>query len=264
MDTPLISVIIIEYFCLDDLSSSLLGIKTSLSKLNYEIIITSNSCYDIVMQSSVKQRFPEAIWVFNEKNGGFAYGMNQGLKRAKGRYLVISNPDAVVIDGFVGMIEFLNDHSEVGAIGPQLIDKEDKIQDSCRSYVSIQSFFIRQLRRALKGDPLKEKRINHSLVQTVDWIAGAFIMVRRNVFEDTNGLDEKYFLYAEDMDWCARIRQSGNEIVYYPKMHVLFSGSRRNRKLNSYSSIFINSHLRFWNKFGFFSGYPERKEIIYE
>ena len=216
------------------------------------------------MKELAKSRFFEAEWIFNDRNGGFAYGMNQGLKKAKGEFLIISNPDAVIIEGFEKMIEFMNKHNEVGAIGPQLLDNDGNIQDNCRNYVSVQSFLFRQLRRSFRQIPVREKRLDHSLVQTVDWLAGAFIMIRREVLVRTGRFDEKYFMYAEDMDWCIRIREAGYEIVYYPMMRVLFSGSRRNREPGTYSKIFLLSHLKLWNKFGYFSGYPERKKIIYE
>jgi N-acetylglucosaminyl-diphospho-decaprenol L-rhamnosyltransferase len=264
MDIPLVSAIIIEYLCLDELSGSIAGIKKNLSGYNFEIIISSNSGYDIGHQEYVKIRFPEAHWIFNEKNGGFAYGINKGLQIARGKYLVISNPDAVIIDGFLGMIGFMDEHPEVGAVGPQIVDNDGNIQDNCRNYVSAQAFFLRQVRRACRNIPVRERGLDTSLIQTVDWLAGAFIMVRREVYKETNGLDEKYFMYAEDMDWCLRIRKAGSEIVYYPGMHVKFCGSRRNRKLNVYTWIFIKSHMKFWNKFGYFSGYPKRKDAIYQ
>lgn len=261
---PSVSFIIIEYNSVDALPESISGIINCLTKTSYEIIISSNSCYDKEKQESLKNKFPAAVWIFNEKNGGFAYGMNQGLRLARGRFLAILNPDAVLLDGFEGMLGFMNKHSEIGAIGPEISDSKGIIQDSCRNYVSLHRFLLRQLRRTFINYPARERGLDHSLVQTVDWIAGAFIMVSRKAFEATNGLDEKYFLYAEDMDWCARIREAGYEIVYYPEMQVRFSGTRRARRINNFTGIFIKSHLRFWNKFGYFSGYPERKEIIYD
>jgi len=242
-------------------------VESLLSQLSgeaYEIIISSNSCYDEKTRENLLLNFSAVRWIFNEKNGGFAYGMNQGLKQAKGKFLVISNPDVVVIDGLMSMISFMEANSGIGAIGPMFIDFEGNIQDSCRRYPSLQRLLARLFRRFVKNKEIVyEKNLDYSKIQTVDWLAGAFIMVSRPAYEKTGGFDERYFLYAEDVDWCTRIRMKGFEIVYYPKARVLFKGSRNARKNIKYALIFIKSHIRYWLKFGFFGGYPSRKKFIF-
>jgi N-acetylglucosaminyl-diphospho-decaprenol L-rhamnosyltransferase len=264
MPNPLISVVIIEYFSLEELDLCIDGIEKSLSGINFEIIISSNSCYDNNKITYVRSKFPSVVFSFNERNGGFAYGMNKGLSLARGRYIAIANPDTIVRKGFRGMIRFMEDHQDIGAVGPQIISSEGIIQDSCRKYVSLQNFIARQIRRKFLDIPVREADIDHKLIQTVDWISGGFMVVSRSAYKATGGLDENYFLYAEDIDWCTRIRKAGFEIVYYPPMEVLFSGSRTARKLNKYTWIFLKSHFRYWMKFGFFSGYPKRLEKVFD
>lgn len=264
MIKPVISFIVIEYFSIDQVRNYIASLKDNLSGIEHEIIISSNSCYDEKLQEFVRSDISNVEWLFNRKNGGFAYGMNQGLKIATGKYLVISDPDVIVINGLKTMIKFMDDHDYIGAIGPQIIDKNGFVQDSCRQYVSVPRFLVRQFRRCFKNETIiYEPGFNYSLIQTVDWLSGAFIMVRREVYEKTKGLDEKYFLYAEDLDWCTRIRQTGYEIVYFPESKILFSGSREARKKSTYALIFIKSHLRYWTKYGFFSIYPLRKKIVF-
>jgi GT2 family glycosyltransferase len=264
MADPLISIIIIEYFSLDELESSVDGIHSGLGDIKHEIIVSSNSCYDIHTMNSVRNRFPDVIFSFNDENGGFAYGMNRGLEKARGRFLVIANSDTRILDGFSGMISFLEKHPEIGAAGPKMLDSEGIVQDSCRKYVSLPRFFNRQLKRMFRDIPVWESGIDPTLIQTVDWLSGAFIVVTRQSYEATGGLDENYFLYAEDIDWCTRIRSAGFEVVYYPAMVVRFTGSRAARKFNKYTLIFFKSHLRYWQKFGFFRGYPERRKAVFE
>jgi N-acetylglucosaminyl-diphospho-decaprenol L-rhamnosyltransferase len=264
MPDPLVSIIIIEFFSLDELESSINGIHTSLGGVNYEIIVSSNSCYDSGTMESARSRFPEVIFSFNDRNGGFAYGMNRGLEKARGRFLVIANSDTRILEGFDGMISFLENHPEIGAAGPQMVDSGGTVQDSCRKYVSMPRFFNRQLKRMFRDIAVWESGIDHTLIQTVDWLSGAFIVVTRRSYEATLGLDENYFLYAEDVDWCTRIRAKGFEIAYYPPMKVRFTGSRTARQFNKFTLIFIKSHCRYWLKFGFFSGYPVRREIIFD
>jgi N-acetylglucosaminyl-diphospho-decaprenol L-rhamnosyltransferase len=264
VSNPYVSFVIIEYFSVDKVYECAESLKSSLTEITYEIIISSNSCYDVKTQASLIQKFPDIRWIFNEKNGGFAYGMNQGLKQAEGTFLAISNPDVVVIDGLMPMINFMKSRSNIGAIGPMFTDFEGNVQDSCRSYPSLQSLLTRFIRRFMgKGEIVYENNMDYSQIQTVDWIAGAFILVSRKAYEKTGGLDEGFFLYAEDVDWCTMIRMKGFEIVYYPKARMMFKGSRNARKNLKYTIVFLKSHIRYWLKFGFFGGYPLRKKIIF-
>ncbi len=85
--------------------------------------------------------------------------------------------------------------------------------------------------------------MKYNKIQTVDWIIGAFIMVSRKAYEATGGLDDNFFMYTEDLDWCTRIRQQGFEIVYYPFTRITYKGTRRARNSFKYARIFIESHL---------------------
>lgn len=226
-----------------------------------EILVSSNSCYDEQERREIKKLGGSVHWIFNARNGGFAYAMNEGLKVATGDYLVIMNSDCLLTSDLQCMIDFLRRHPEVGAIAPQMRDAEGNIQDTARPYVSLSRFFVRQLKRLRGHRESVLDNMDYSRVQTVDWLIGAFIMVSRKAYELTGGLDDQLFMYAEDLDWCTRIRQQGLEVVYYPKVVVTYKGTRRARVQWKYARIFIQSHLAYWRKFGFFSGYPLRKEI---
>lgn len=259
-----ISIIIIEYFSLNDVEKCINSIRTNLGN-NIEIIVSSNSLYNIEKQKEISRQFVDVQWTFNRKNGGFAYAMNQGLAVANGDVLAICNPDCILKKGIGDMANFLIEHPTIGAIGPQMISNNNELQDTCRPYVSLQSYIYRQLQRIIfKKNSVLNRNYDYEKIQTVDWIIGAFIMVSRKAYEQTKGLSEDYFMYAEDLDWCTRIRQTGLEIVYYPKAQIEYVGSRSARKSFKYTKIFIKSHYIYWKKFGFLSGYPKRKKIIYE
>lgn len=258
-----ISIVIVEYNSLDELQRCAESLQKGFS-CKVELIVSSNSCYGKQKQEEALSLFPQFIWSFNEMNGGFAYAMNQGLKLATGDYLIIANPDCVFMDKLDEMVTFLQQHPEIGAIAPQIVDESGEIQDSCRHYISVQSFIWRQIRRKLTGkEVLLNTRVDYSKVQTVDWVIGAFIMVSRAVYEKTGGLSDDYFMYVEDMDWCTRIRLAGWEVVYYPKVKIQYKGTRSARKNTGSAKIFINSLKTYWKKFGFFWGYPKRKSIVY-
>ncbi len=233
-------------------------------KVPYEIIVSSNSCYDQQQQNEIIQSNINVRWLFNEKNGGFAYAMNEGLKVAHGDYLVIMNSDCTLVTDLDEMIGFMNEHPEIGAIAPQMKDPDGNIQDTARPYVSVPRYVLRQTKRILKHKiSILNNDMDYNKVQTVDWLIGAFIMVSRKAYEATGGLDDNLFMYAEDLDWCTRIRQEGFEVVYYPKTVIIYKGTRRARSNTKYARIFIQSHVKYWKKFGFFYGYPQRQKIIF-
>lgn len=259
----MLSVVIVEYRRMDEVLMCVDVLKQHLS-VPYEIIVSSNSCYEEQEKARIVKESENVHWLFNERNGGFAYAMNEGLKQAKGDFLVIMNSDCALNSDLDGMMDFMHRHPEVGAIAPQMRDAEGNIQDSARPYVSLPRFLARQFRRVLsQKTSLLISQMDYSVVQTVDWLIGAFIMVSRAAYESTKGLDDTFFMYAEDLDWCTRIRQSGFEVVYYPKTIITYKGTRRARTNLRYAKIFVASHWAYWRRYGFFGGYPVRQQRFF-
>lgn len=256
-----LSIVIVEYHSLEEIDKYL----KKVSSLNdIEIIVSSNSLYSQSEKEYILKKYTGCIWQFNEKNGGFAYAMNKGLAIATGDILIISNPDCSIQYGLKEMAEFLTTHPEIGAIGPKIVDNENNIQDSCRSYVTLPSYIMRQLKRVIfKKDSILDSKFEYNSVQTVDWIIGAFIMVTREVYKKTGGLCDDYFMYAEDLDWCTRIRQAGYEVVYYPKAQIVYKGTRSARSSWKYMKIFLKSHFLYWKRFGYLKIIPIKKDIKY-
>ena len=260
----MISVVIIEYNSLDDITKCVETLKQRCLGLQYEIIVSSNSCYSKEKQEIILRNFKDIRWTFNEKNGGFGYGMNQGLKIAQGDYLIVMNPDVHIIVDISILVDFLKLHEKVGAIAPQIIGHDGRIQDSCRKFLTPWRFFVRQLSRKLKGEELvKNESYDYSKIQTVDWVPGAFIMMTRKVYDIVGGFDDNFFLYFEDVDLCTRIWKAGYQVVYNPNLQIEYEGSRSARKSKKYAKIFMESQFRYWRKNGFVFGYPNSKHIYY-
>lgn len=258
-----ISIVIVEYNSVEEIARVVGTIKSCLP--DAEVIISSNSMYGEDKCVELQQQFSDCRWIFNEKNGGFAYAMNRGLEVASGDFLVISNPDCVFKKGIDQMADFLLKHPEVGAIAPQIIDEDGNIQDSVREYVSLPRFIARQLKRIIFNQELVlDPKIDYKVLQTVDWAIGAFIMVSRKAYALTGGLCEDYFMYAEDLDWCTRIREAGLEIVYYPDAQIVYKGSRSARRSSLYMKIFLKSHLTYWRRYGLLWGYPKRRDYDFK
>lgn len=255
-----ISIVIVEYNSIDDVAKYLETIQPS-SEL--EVIVSSNSIYSKEVQENLCHLYPQCIWQFNERNGGFAYAMNRGLARATGDVLVISNPDCIIRNGLHDMADFLLQHPGLGAIAPQIVDQDNNIQDSCRPYVTLPRYILRQAKRGIsRKKAILERNFDYQAVQTVDWVIGAFIMVTREAYENTNGLCDDYFMYAEDLDWCTRIRRSGLEIAYYPRACVEYEGTRSARSSLKYMKVFLRSHLIYWKRYGFLFIKPKRSKTF--
>ena len=258
-----LSVVIVEYHSIEEVQTCIASLEKCVG-VTHEIIVSSNSCYDEKERARLAADNGLVSWVFNEQNGGFAYAMNEGLKRAKGAYLAIMNADCIFETPLDDMITFMEHHSEVGAVGPQMHDAQGNIQDTARPYVTLPRFIWRQARRVVGHQTsILNAKMDYGQIQTVDWVIGAFIMVSRQAYQETGGLDERFFMYAEDLDWCTRIRMNGWEVVYYPKSLVTYKGTRRARSNKKYAKIFLKSHVAYWKKFGFFYGYPPRKKILF-
>ena len=261
--TPILSIVIVEYRSLWEIADCVASLKSRIS-VPAEIIVSSNSCYDEHEKMLIDQTDEQVRWLFNSRNGGFAYAMNRGLQAAKGRFLAIMNSDCQLSTPLDPMLNFMQSHAEVGAIGPKMVDAEGNIQDTARPYVTVPRYIWRQVRRiAGHKTSILTRKMDYTQTQTVDWLIGAFIMVSRKSYEATGGLDDRYFMYAEDLDWCTRIRQQGFEVVYCPKAIIIYKGTRRARNNRKYARIFIKSHLRYWIKFGFFFGHPKRKAVVF-
>lgn len=245
----MLSIVIIEYHSLSDISSFLKSID-NISDGNVELIVSSNSQYNKEDQNNIVASYQNSKtrWTFNDRNGGFAYGMNEGLKVAKGDILVIMNPDVKLVSTLTPMINYLQSHPEVGIVAPKIVDENGTIQDSLRHYITPWGFIMRHLGGILHKRKLNVKDFNEPV--SVDWVIGAFMMCRRDFYEKVGGLSEDYFMYCEDMDWCKRAHLAGYDVIYYPETVIEYKGTRAARRSWKYTKIFIKSLLTYWQKYG--------------
>jgi len=243
-----ISFVIVEYHSVEDVITCQSSIADKVpADWLFEVIVSSNSVYSLAEQDRLIAQDKTLKWVFNEKNGGFAYAMNKGLAVANGDILIILNPDVQIQFGFVDMVNYFCKCNNVGIIAPKLIDKDGKVQDSYRNFITPIDFLKRNLLRLLCGE--REPIAPVSSVN-VDWVIGAFMMMSRESYEAVNGLDENYFLYCEDMDLCRRMHLKGYSVVYYPEAYGQYAGTRSARRSRKFAWIFLKSLFRYWNKFG--------------
>lgn len=244
----MVSIVIIEYHSLNEICKFAEISNMFTNNTDYELIVSSNSQYSASKQTKIKEEYPHIHWHFNARNGGFAYGMNEGLKVAKGDVLVIVNPDVKFKTQLEPMVDYLLQHPKVGIIAPKIVDEDGVVQDSFRSFATPFSFITRQVGRIIHRNKLHVKCADTP--QKVDWVIGAFMMVRRDFYEKVGGLSEDYFMYCEDEDWCKRASLAGYDVVYYPESVIEYKGTRASRNSWKYAKIHIQSLFTYWRKYG--------------
>ncbi len=167
------------------------------------------------------------------KNVGFGGGNNLGAKHAKGKYVLILNPDIFVNEDSVQkMVDYMDEHPDVGILGPKLVYPDGVVQDSCRRNMSFFDLIIKRtfLSRLpiLKGrvDKYTMEDFNHEEIREVDLLVGACFIIPRDVYEKVGGFDERYFLFMEDFDLCKEIAKTGKKVIYFPKTEVTHNHKR--------------------------------------
>jgi GT2 family glycosyltransferase len=194
---------------------------------SWETIVVDNASSDGSAEM-IHHEFPHVLLITNDENRGFTAANNQGLALAQGRYLLLLNPDTELVGGALAtMVGYLEENPEVGALGPQLRYPDGSIQSSRRRFPTfatalLESTVVQQwwsdnrlLRRYYMADTPDNE------IQPVDWLVGACLLVRRQTYEQVGGLDEGFFMYSEELDWCRRIKDAGWEVVYLPTATVM-------------------------------------------
>jgi len=180
----------------------------------FETILVDNASSDGTILL-VGRDFPEALIVRNTSNRGFAKAVNQGARRASGSYLLLLNPDTVMAAGSLEkLVRSLENEPAAGVAGAQLLNADGSLQISAWTAPSLVSLLYEALllRNLIPQSPLGGLRFDDSRVHAVDCVSGACFLVRRDCFQVLGGLDEGFFLYHEDVDFCLRARRQGFEV----------------------------------------------------
>lgn len=216
-----LSIIIVNWNTKEYLLRCLGSIFKMGERMDWEVIVIDNGSQD-GSGIEVKNAFPLAHLIQNEKNMGFAKAVNQGLQKASGRYILLLNPDTEVKpETMERLVSFMNAHSNVGIVGAQLLNPDGSKQNSIANFPSLTTELLNKslLRRLFpKKFPGKEKDYPEPI--EVDSVIGACMMVRRDILDQVGLLDEEYFLFLEETDWCYRIKRAGWKIYHVPQAEV--------------------------------------------
>jgi N-acetylglucosaminyl-diphospho-decaprenol L-rhamnosyltransferase len=220
-----------------------------------EVIVVDNASTD-GSPDMVCAEFPDVRLVVNQENRGFTAANNQGLDLSQGRTLLLLNPDTEVVgDALATMVRYMDAHPEVGALGPQLRYPDGSPQSSRRRFPTFATALVestviqewwadnRVLRRYYMADTPNDA------IQPVDWLVGACLLVRRPLYEQVGGLDEGFFMYSEEMDWCRRFKAAGWQVVYLPTATIIHHEGKSSEQVVPARHIhFQTSKIRYFRK----------------
>jgi N-acetylglucosaminyl-diphospho-decaprenol L-rhamnosyltransferase len=222
-----LSVIIVSTDEAGFLRPCLCALRSGLTHLEVEVLVVDNACQDDTVRVA-REAFPEATIVTAAVRGGFARSNNLAMCMATGRHLLLLNPDTEVRPGaLAALVRYLDDHPQVGIAGARLLNPDGTLQHSCRTYPSIAASFSRWLPWC--PEPVRRRAVSEYLMLTwdhatddpVDWVIGACLCARQAAVAQVGMLDESFFLYYEDTDWCYRMWEQGWEVRYVPEAVVM-------------------------------------------
>lgn len=253
-----VSIVIVSYNSRDAVSDCLASLALGDSTVAAETILIDNASSDGT-PGLVRERFPWVRVTANADNLGYARAVNQGIGLSSGRYLLVLNPDVTVRPGSIGqLVRFMDDHADAGISASKLLNPDGTLQYSCRRFYT---FLTLLLRRSFLGRVFRNSRAiadylmldyDHEESRPVDWVIGACMMVRREALRDIGLMDDRFFLYFEDVDWCYRTWQSGWRVYYVPESVMRHRHTRASAQIRLPRQVVAHalSLFHFYEKWG--------------
>jgi GT2 family glycosyltransferase len=257
----LISFCIVSYNSHGLLEACLASLEKNHPKTKFEVVIVDNHSSDGSVEM-VHRSYPKCILDVLPSHEGYTRAMNHALKRACGQFLVQLNPDTIIQPGVWDvLIEFMNDHGNVGICTPKVLNQDGTLQKQCRRsaagpwdtfcYVSGLSKLF-PVNKTFAGYLMTY--MDENIVHPCEAVSGSCMFIRRDVVNKIGYLDEAYFAYQEDSDYCFRARQAGFQIYYVPLGQIIHYGGQGGSLVNARRSIY-EWHRSYWIYYRkFFSG----------
>lgn len=251
-----VSVIIVSWNARDYLAQCLSSLSSEVCQYPMEIIVVDNASSD-GSPDYVESNYSNVHLIRNVENLGFAKANNIGISLSTGKYLCFVNSDVKVLpDCITRLVEYCEEHPEIGMVGPRIIGGDGQLQRSCRGFPTVWNTFCRAL--ALDGifknlqmfTGYSLRYWTQNSLREVDILIGCFWLIRRQALEQVGLLDETFFIYGEDMDWCRRFWGKGWLVVFLPSAEAIHygGGSSSNAPIRFYIEK-QKADLQYWKKY---------------
>jgi GT2 family glycosyltransferase len=253
MPTPTLSIVIVNHNAREHLENCLQSLSASPPAIPHEIVVVDNASADGSV-AAVRARWPHTTIVEQRTNSGFAAGNNAGIRAARGTLLLLLNNDTLVPPGAVDrLVDRLIAQPDAAVAGPRLVDANGIAELSFGPMISPLAELRQKIVMSLHAAGLApvaawvERATRRE--RYVDWVSGACLLVRREAAERAGLLDERYFLYTEDVDFCAAIRQQGQRVLFTPAAEIVhLRGRSRATAPAAMDAAYRRSHLAFYEK----------------
>ncbi len=235
--TPLVSVIVVTYRSSATIGACLEALDRARRTLPLEAIVVDNAPGDPT-EALVRERFPWVRVVANGSNAGFTRAVNQGLGLARANALLLLNPDAVIeVESLARLLAALGERPDAGAVAPALEDARGRVQPSCGRFPNLWTLACEHLwldrlapsSRSFGGHRYGDRPL--AALDDVDWASGAALLLRREAVERIGGLEERLFMFMEEVDWCRRARAAGYRVRYVPAARCTHEGQCSSRQV---------------------------------
>jgi GT2 family glycosyltransferase len=240
-----LSICIVTFQACDLLRDCLLSIRENPPDGTYEVVIVDNGSSDGTVQM-LREGFPEICLIENRANQGYTAPMNQALRQGQGRFLLQLNPDTLILPGALqNLVDFLNTHPQAGICGPKVLNRDGSLQKPCRRGESrpwaVFTYFTGLWKifphSKLFGGYLMNY-MDEDQIHEVAGVSGSCMLIRREVIEKIGYLDERFFAYQEDADYCFQARRAGWKIFYVPSARIIHYGGYGGSRVQPYRSIY--------------------------
>jgi hypothetical protein len=239
-----LSICLVPLNALVYLKPLLASIERYSSGLSYEVILVDNGSTDGTV-AWIEQHHPEITLIRNQSNLGFTRGNNQAMALAKGDYILLLNPDTLLTEDCFGpQIAYLRQNPQVGITIPKVLNEDGSFQQQSRRGdarpVEVFGYFLKLGKLFPKSKALNgylQSWLPEDEVAEVKAVSGSCMFIRREVYQQIGGLDEQFFAYQEDSDYCMRARQAGWKVMYVPLSSIIHYGGEGGSKTHPYYSI---------------------------
>jgi GT2 family glycosyltransferase len=247
MGLPFLTIVVLTHNTCNLVVQCLENFYDQAVRLGWQVIVVDNGSVDGTAHE-ITRKFPAVKLIRSERNLGFAGGINLGLRQATGQVIVLMNSDVLAsAETLEAAAKALLAQPGVGALSPLLRAPNGKPQAFAFGEDQTPGYLLRRGLKALLGlGPMHRWDVGHPL--EVDWVSGACMLVRREVVEQVGLLDERFFLYFEDNDWCLRMRRAGWRILYDPRFEVVHLGGASLPQRHRASQIYYQSLIQFTAK----------------
>lgn len=251
---PDVSVVIVSWNTRRLLLDCLTSLRAATHVATLQLVVVDNASGD-GSADAVAASFPDVLLVRNDANLGFAAANNRGFAVATGRYLCLVNSDVVARDGVLdAMVAHLDAHPEVGLLAPRTLTGDGRVRQNCRRFPTLanaagDSLWLRKLPRPLRIEGRTLPPETYDATHDAEVLSGCFLMVRREAFDQVGPLDEDFFFYAEDTDWCRRFHDAGWRLVYLADAEAVhFGGGSSAARPVAYQLAMERADHTYWRK----------------